>query len=125
MVQRHSQPLEKFPLPDRRFQQAHLDIVGPIPPSNSFTHILTAVIRFAGSALPCPITDTSAGTVVLVFLDRQILNQRVPSTTTTDRGLQFQSAVSQESTRILGVNHVNTTAYIQQQMARLRDFDAN
>ena len=40
-------PLEKFSVPQRRFDHIHVDLVGPLPPSNGFTHLLTVVDRFS------------------------------------------------------------------------------
>ena len=34
-------PLETFNVPHRRFDHIHVDLVGPLPPSDGFTHLLT------------------------------------------------------------------------------------
>ncbi|CAH8547892.1 unnamed protein product, partial [Schistosoma intercalatum] len=100
-----------FSLPEHRFQHVHVDLVGPLPPSNGFTYIFTAVYRFTRWPIACPIKDISAENVAAVFLDRWIANFGVPSTVTSDRGSQFQSHLFNEFTRILGIHHITTTAY--------------
>ena len=46
-VQRHTKaPLASFVLPDSRFNQVHIDIVVPLPPSYGFTYLLTCTDRF-------------------------------------------------------------------------------
>nr|VZI43258.1 unnamed protein product [Spirometra erinaceieuropaei] len=46
-VQRHNKsPPGTFPSPDARFSHVHLDVVGPLPPSTGFTHLLTCVDRY-------------------------------------------------------------------------------
>ncbi|CAH8676919.1 unnamed protein product [Schistosoma rodhaini] len=94
-----------------RFQHVHVDLVGPLPPSNGFTYIFTAVDRFTRWPIACPIKDISAENIAAVFLDRWISNFGVPSTVTSDRGSQFQSHLFNEFTRILGIHHITTTAY--------------
>ncbi|CAH8832632.1 unnamed protein product [Trichobilharzia szidati] len=111
-VHRHTITTPKtFDLPDRRFQHVHIDIVGPLPTSRGYTHILTAIDRFTRWAIACPLNDISAENVALVFLDRWVSNYGVPTTITSDRGAQFQSTLFRELTRLLGVKHISTTAY--------------
>ena len=38
-------PLGKFPLPDRRFSDLHLDVVGPLPESRGYKFLLTIFCR--------------------------------------------------------------------------------
>nr|CUU00349.1 hypothetical transcript [Hymenolepis microstoma] len=46
-VHKHTRsPLACFPLPEARFRHIHIDIIGPFPPSNSFSYILTYIDRF-------------------------------------------------------------------------------
>ncbi|CAH8847603.1 unnamed protein product [Trichobilharzia szidati] len=102
---------KQFNLPDKRFQHVHIDIVGPLPSSRGFTHILTAIDRLTQWAIACPLNDISAENTALVFLDRWVSNYGVPTTITTDRVAQFQSTLFRQLTRLLGVNHISTTAY--------------
>ena len=39
-------PLATFATPDIRFDHVHIDLVGPLPPSNGFSYILTCINRF-------------------------------------------------------------------------------
>ena len=46
-VNRHIRaPVANFRPPSRRFSRVHVDVVGPLPPSQGFTHLLTVVDRF-------------------------------------------------------------------------------
>ena len=40
-------PLQKISIPQRRFDHIHVDLVGPLPPSNGSTYLLTVVDRFS------------------------------------------------------------------------------
>ena len=44
-IQRHTTaPLSSFPTPDTRFDVIHIDLVGPLPPSQGFTHLLIILL---------------------------------------------------------------------------------
>ena len=60
-VQRHIKaPLATFATPDARFNQVYIDIVGPLPPSQGFTYILTCINHFTHWPEAIPITDLIA-----------------------------------------------------------------
>ncbi|CAB4046009.1 Hypothetical predicted protein, partial [Paramuricea clavata] len=43
-IQRHTQaPHEPFPSPSGRFRHVHVDVVGPLPPSEEYRYLLTAI----------------------------------------------------------------------------------
>lgn len=100
-----------FPQPNARFRHVHLDLVGPLPPSNGFTYILTCVDRYTRWPQACPVRDPSAETVAKAFIDSWIPNFGVPAFVTTDRGTQFTCSLFRELNNLLGTEHFRTTAY--------------
>nr|CDS27171.2 gag pol polyprotein [Hymenolepis microstoma] len=111
-VHKHTQsPLAGFPLPEARFRHIHVDIVGPLPPSNSCSYILTCVDRFTRWPIAVPLRDTSSASVAKALIDSWISIFGVPSVITTDRGSQFTSNLFRELNKLLGTKHIRTTAY--------------
>ena len=111
-VQRHVRaPLEPFPIPARRFDHVHVDLVGPLPPSKGFSHLLTMVDRTTRWPEVVPLSSTATVDVVNAFLSTWVARYGVPSDITSDRGPQFISELWSGMAFSLGVQVHRTTAY--------------
>ncbi|BHF69004.1 hypothetical protein SprV_0301204500 [Sparganum proliferum] len=110
-VKRHKSPPGTFPSADARFGHVHLDVVGPLPPSNGYTHLITCVGRYNPQAKAIPLPNVQAETIVKAFVSRWIAMFGAPSSVTTDRGAQFESAVFPTLINFLGDTRIRTTAY--------------
>ena len=111
-IHRHTTaPPGTFATPDARFDRVHIDLVGPLPPSNGFVYLLTCVDRFTRWPEAIPLVDCTAETVAQAFVQVWISRFGTPSTVTTDRGRQFESRLWRALTQLLGTKHMHTTAY--------------
>ena len=111
-VQRHTQaPLQSFATPSKRFQHIHIDIVGPLPPSAGYTHLLTCIDRFSRWPEAIPLDNTCTPAVASAFLHHWVARFGVPATVTSDRGAQFTSELWKQLSTSLGYRLSPTTAY--------------
>ena len=104
-------PLEKFSVPQRRFDHIHVDLVGPLPPSNGFTHLLTVVDRFSRWPEAIPLSDTTATSCAQALVSHWIARFGIPMDMSSDRGPQFTSQLWTAIAQLLGTQLHHTTAY--------------
>lgn len=111
-IHRHNKltPLN-FPLTDQRFQHVHIDIVGPLPPSQGYQYCLTMIDRFSRWPEAVPIKDQTADTIAKTFYSVWVSRYGSPKIVTTDQGRQFESTLFKALTNLLGTKRIRTTAY--------------
>ena len=91
MVRHASVPLRSEPVPTKPFVSIHVDLVGPLPQSNGFRHLLTVVDRCTRWPEAYPVAETSASALAAVLISEWIPRFGVPASITSDRGPQFTS----------------------------------
>ncbi|KAL7641867.1 UNVERIFIED_CONTAM: hypothetical protein RMT77_007741 [Armadillidium vulgare] len=111
-IHRHTKaPLGEFLPPGERFQHVHVDLVGPIPPSDGCSYLLTCVDRFTRWPEAIPIPNITAETVAKAFLVHWVSRFGVTETITTDQGRQFESHLWRDFMSLLGTSRIRTSAY--------------
>ena len=104
-------PLSSFPISNTRFDNIHVDIVGPHLPSNGFTYLLTCIDRFTRWPEAIPISDITTSSVANALISGWISRLGAPSLITTVRGRQFESALWKQLMSVLGTTRTRTTSY--------------
>jgi Integrase core domain/Integrase zinc binding domain len=102
---------ERIPMPARRFAHVHVDIVGPLPVSQGFSHVLTMIDRSTRWPEVVPLSSTATPACVHALLQTWVSRFGVPAVLTSDRGPQFTSALWAGMCEALGIAHRQTTAY--------------
>ena len=96
-------PLEMFNVPPRWFEHIHVDLVGPLPPSNGFTHLLTTIDRFSRCPEAISLSDTTSASCAHAFISQWVARFGVPRDISSDRGPQFTSQLWISVSQLLGV----------------------
>jgi len=110
-TEQRTQPALTFDPPAGRFSHVHIDIVGPLPPSEGKRFLFTFIDRASRWFEVVPAVSIDAEATVRAFVTHWISRYGVPETVTTDRGSQFESDLFTELTRVLGIHRIRTTAY--------------
>ena len=89
-----------------------LDIVGPLPRTfRGNRYILTFIDHFTRYAEGEPLRDITAKTVARTFVNKFITRHGAPEKLLTDQGTNFVSKLFKGTSRLLGVEKIQTTPY--------------
>ena len=122
-IHRHAKaPPGDFAVSTRRFDHIHVDLVGPLPPSQGYTHLLTVIDRFTRWPEAIPLKDTSANSCAQALIVNWISRLGIPQHITSDRGAQFTSQLWVSISQLLGTELHHTTAYHPQSNGMIERF---
>lgn len=111
-IHRHTRsPLQQFPVISQRFEHVHLDIVGPLPPSEGYTYLVTFIDRFSRWPEAIPVQEITAESVARTLVTHWIARFGVPRVITTDQGRQFESHLFSALLKLFGIHRIRTTPY--------------
>ncbi|GFX44938.1 transposon Tf2-9 polyprotein [Trichonephila clavipes] len=106
-VQRHTvSPIQHFAPTVEIFQHVHIDLVGPFPPSDGFTFLLTCIDRYIRWPEVIPVSDISAEVAAKSFIANWISRFGVPAIIITDEGGQFQSRLLYSLKQMLAIQRI-------------------
>ena len=94
----------KIEVPQDRFETIHMDLVGPLPQSQGFTHLLTVVDRFIRWPEAIALQSTDTVTVARALMHNWVSRFGVPQGLVSDRGSQFTSQIWTTMAKTLEVN---------------------
>jgi transposase InsO family protein len=98
--------------PTQRFSHIHVDLVGPLPVTiDGFSYLLTAVDRSTRWFEAFPLRSTTAADCADQFIAGWVARFGVPALLTSDRGVQFTSALWGAVMKKLGIRHTMSTAF--------------
>ena len=104
-------PAEFIAMPGARFQHIHVDLVGPLPPSQGCSYLLTIVDRYTRWPEAIPVADINTATLCSALQFHWVSRFGPPLQMTSDRGAQFTSALWARMSEFLGIRLSATTAY--------------
>ncbi|GFU84673.1 retrovirus-related Pol polyprotein from transposon opus [Trichonephila clavipes] len=85
-VHRHTKSkFGEYEVPDTRFSVIHIDLIGPLPPSQGMTFCMTCIDRFSCWMEAVPLPDCKAETASKAFYEHWVCRFGVPGKIITDQ----------------------------------------
>ena len=104
-------PMSHRPVPQKRFSDLFLDIVGPLPESNGMRYLLTIVDRTTRFVDALPLPEANAANCCEAFVQHWVSRFGLPAKATTDNGNTFVSQIWAKLHETLGTIVTYTPLY--------------
>ena len=88
-----------------------IDLCGPVPVSNGYKYIFTAIDMFSKFGICVPLRNKEAPTVAKAIMEHIFLKWGLCNEILSDLGPEFQSELLSELLNILGVTRLRTSSY--------------
>ncbi len=105
----HQQPAE-IPVPHHRFAHIHVDLFGPLLPSRGNTYLFTIIDRTSRWPEAIPLSSITTADCARALFAGWVSRFGVPATITSNRGVQFTSALCAGLRSLLNIQHSLMTA---------------
>jgi transposase InsO family protein len=115
-------PPATIPVPAHRFSHVNIDLVGPLPMSGGFTHLLTIIDRSSRWPEAVPISSTTAAACASAFFHHWVSRFGVLAVITSDRGVQFTSSLWSSMCQLFAIRHLQMPAYHPQANGAIERF---
>lgn len=116
----HHSTIIHIPVPT--YTHIHVDSVGPLPPSDGYTHLSTIIDRYSRWPEVIPLKSTTAQECTNALMLHWVSRFGVQRHLTSDQGLQFTSSFWSFLAATLGVKHHHTSAYHMQSNGAVERF---
>ena len=123
IIRHNKTGIESIPPASGKFEEIHLDLVGPLAVNKECKYLLTIVDRFSRWTEAIPLKDITTASLVDNFLLHWVARYGIPRSITTDRGAQFESQIWKELLNSLGTKKIRTTAYHPQSNGLVERFN--
>ena len=117
-----------FPVPDRRFQHVHVDVIGPLPESEGMKYILSILDRKSRWLECIPIPAATSKNCCNAFIRGWLQRYGACETLTSDNGNTFTAGLWTDLSRVLGIKvnyvpryHQATNGAIERQHRTLKE----
>ncbi|GFV79943.1 retrovirus-related Pol polyprotein from transposon opus [Trichonephila clavipes] len=93
-IHRHTKSkFGEYEAPDTRFSVIHVDLIGPLPPSQGMTFCMTCIDRFSCWMEAVPLPDCKAETASKAFYEHWVCRFGVPAKIITDQGRTLKGEI--------------------------------